>query len=77
VTIAVEEAAALAAAETARRSRIMRARAMLASDIQQRERETGDLARESELAEQLDWGVHHPRTELLACAAIVLLPAGD
>jgi ATP-dependent helicase HepA len=77
VTMTVEEAAELAAAEAARRSRVMRARAMMSSDNQQRERETGDLARESQLAEQVDRGVHHPRTELLACVAIALLPAGD
>jgi ATP-dependent helicase HepA len=77
VTLTVEEAAALAAAEAARRSRVLRARAMMSSDGQQRERETGDLARESQLAGQVDWGIRHPRTELLACTAIVLLPAGD
>jgi ATP-dependent helicase HepA len=77
VTRAVEEAAALAAAEAARRSQIMRARASLSGDGLQRQREAGDLARESQLAEQVDRGVHHPRTELLACVAIVLLPAND
>jgi ATP-dependent helicase HepA len=77
MTGAVKEAAALAAAEAARRSRVMRARALLSSDGQQREREAGDLAQEFQLAKQVDWGVRHPRTELLACVAIVLVPAGD
>ena len=77
VTRAVEEAAALAAAEAARRSQVIRARALLFPHGQQREGEAGDLARESELAGQVDWGVRHPRPTLLACTAIVLLPSHD
>lgn len=77
VSRAVEEAAAFAAAESARRSQVMRARALLFPNGQQREGEAGDLARESELARQVDWGVRHPRSALLACTAIVLLPSSD
>ena len=75
VTATAAEAAASAAAETARRARVMRARAALSTDHRERECISEDLDREAELAEQVEKGLRHPRSELLACTAIVLLPA--
>jgi ATP-dependent helicase HepA len=75
VTSAADEAATLAAAEAARRADIMRARATIYHDRRERERTKEDLGREAELAEQVERGLLKPRSELLACAAIALLPA--
>jgi hypothetical protein len=75
VTAAADEAAALAAAEAERRLRVMTARAALYPDGHERERASMDLVREAELADQVDLGLRRPRAELLACLAIVLMPA--
>lgn len=68
-------AAPNSAAEAARRARVMRTRAALYPNRYERERAFEDLGRETELARQIEDGLRHPRTEILACTAIVLLPA--
>ena len=75
VTTAAAEAASSAAAEAARQARVMRARAALSTDHRERNRISEDLDREAELTEQVEKGLRYPRSELLACTAIVLLPA--
>jgi ATP-dependent helicase HepA len=75
VTIAATGAATHAAAEAARRAGVMRARASLYPDHHERECTSTDLDREAELAEQVEMGLRHPRLVLLACTAVVLLPA--
>lgn len=75
VTMAATEAVALATGEAARRASVMRARATLYPGHHERERVSEGLAREAELAEQFKRGLGYPRSELLACTAIVLLPA--
>ncbi|HUZ55199.1 MAG TPA: protein DpdE [Streptosporangiaceae bacterium] len=77
VTAAAAEAAAFAAAEAERRIRVMRARAALYSDGRERERAAEDLDREATLTEQVERGLQQPRSEVLACIAIALLPADD
>jgi ATP-dependent helicase HepA len=68
VTTAATEAATLAAAEAARGASVMRARAALypGQDIP---------ARAASTSEQFQSGLRQPRSELLACTAIALLPA--
>jgi ATP-dependent helicase HepA len=75
VRTAATEAAAMAAAEAVRRARLMRSQAALSADYDKRERISEELGREGELAEQIEKGLRHPRSELLACSAIVLLTA--
>lgn len=75
ITTAATEAATLAGVEAARRVGVMRARAVLYTSDHERERTYEDLDREAELGEQIEAGLRHPRSELLACTAIVLLPA--
>jgi ATP-dependent helicase HepA len=75
VMAAGAEAATIAAAEAGRRARVIRARAALASTHRESEHATEHLGREAELAGQVEKALRHPRSELLACIAIVLLPA--
>jgi ATP-dependent helicase HepA len=75
VTRAVNEALAIAAAETARRATVIRARATISNGHCDCEGTSDDLVREAELAKHFEKGLRYPRSELLACTAVVLLPA--
>ena len=75
VTTATTEAATLAAAEAARRASVMRARAAL-YPRRHKDKHAPDLADlAARTAEQFQSGLRRPRSRLLACTAIVLLPA--
>jgi ATP-dependent helicase HepA len=75
VVMAVKEALTISAAETARRTTVMRVRAAISDDHRGREGTSDDLVREAELAKHFEMGLRHPRSELLACTAVVLQPA--
>lgn len=75
VTATTADAVAIATVEAARRATVIRAQAALATDRLERVRASEELDREAELAEQVEKGLRHPRSELLACTAIVLQPA--
>jgi ATP-dependent helicase HepA len=75
VTRAVNEALTIAAAETARRATVIRARATISNGHCDCEGTSDDLVREAELAKHFEKGLRYPRSELLACTAVVLLPA--
>ena len=75
VTMATTEAVALAAAEAARRASVMRARAALYPGRYEDKRAPDLPGLAAKTAEQFQNGLRQPRSELLACTAIVLLPA--
>jgi len=77
VTAAAEEAARLAAAEAERRMRVIRTRITLYPDRLEQEQAARDLDREAILTEQVEQGLRHPRSKVLACIAIVVVPSGD
>jgi ATP-dependent helicase HepA len=75
VTTATTEAVTLAIAEAARRTSVMRARSAL-YPRQPKDKRAPDLANlTAKTAEQFQYGLRRPSSGLLACTAIVLLPA--
>lgn len=72
----VADAVHRATAESRQRIGVMRARAALHPDHQERMRMMTDIDRQAKLAGEIDSGLRHPRSRLLACIAAVFLPVG-